>query len=124
MLTAFSLLLCLLGFRLDARPSVPGKPPTCQASQSLHVEKEEDARRKARQGPGGDHWVGQGENRKLGQRLQGSSRGVLRPSHCQGHTGKAPDPGQAPASFRSHGHMLQQHAHRCSHGASKSHHMP
>ena len=59
MLTAFSPLLCLLGFKLDAKPSVPGKPPTCQASQSLHVEKE-DARWRAGQGPGGDWWGREG----------------------------------------------------------------
>lgn len=96
----------LLGFELDAKPSVPGKPPTCQASQSLHEEKEEDARWRAGQGPGGDHLVGQGGNGTLGQRLRGLSRGFLRPSRCQGRTGKAPDPGQAPASFRSHGRVL------------------
>ena len=81
---------CLLGFNLDAKPSVPGKPPTCWAAQSLHAEKEEDARQRVVQGPGGDHSVGRGGNRTLGLRLQGLSRGFVRPPRARDTQGRPP----------------------------------
>ena len=81
---------CLLGFKLDAKPSVPGKPPTCWAAQSLHAEKEEDARQRVVQGPGGDHLVGRGGKRTLGLRLQGLSRGFVRPPRARDTQGRPP----------------------------------